>query len=378
MNQYILSRQAKSQYCGIVRIGPLMGIPTLLRSLGHDPQPIFDSVGLKMEQFAYPNSTISFLDASRLLALCVAKMGCQHFGLLLGKPVRTSSLGITGMLLQAAPNVGKGLSDLIRHFELHDQGGVPTLLIKGKVALLGYAVYQRDAESINQIYDLSISIACNIMRDLCGEDWNPAEVLLSRPCPPDQMPYKRFFRAPIRFNESQNAIVFSSHWLKHPLPGADPLLHRYLEEEAQDLYAQRDTNLVHTLSGILRRLMVTQTCSVANAANILHLHERTLNRRLRDEGTSFRQELDNTRYEVAKQFLAGSRVPLEKLATVLGYSDKTAFSRAFKRWSGITPAKWRVRYAPKESEKNLCKSYSANSIQMNKECQSQETDRQTS
>lgn len=304
-------------------------------------------MGLKLEQFADPDTTVSFLDASRLLALCVATTGCQHFGLLLGKPVRTSSLGVAGLLLQAAPNVGKALGDLIRHFELHDQGGIPTLQVRGDVAMLGYAIFQRDAEAVKQIYDLSLSIACNIMRDLCGEGWNPDEVFLSRSSPPDQKPYKRVFRAPLRFNADQNSIAFSSRWLKHPLPGADPLLHRYLEEEAQDSYAQRDTNMVRRLGGILRWLLVTQTCSVANAASLLHVHERTLNRRLSDEGTNFRQELDNTRYEVAKQFLAGSRIPLEKLATVLGYSDKTAFSRAFKRWSGITPAKWRVRHNSK-------------------------------
>ncbi len=347
MTQQIESQQEKIRYSGIVRVGPLMGIPVILHDLGYDPKPLFDSVGLKLGQFADPDTTVSFLDASRLLALCVATTGCQHFGLLLGKPVRTSSLGVAGFLLQAAPNVGKALGDLIRHFELHDQGGIPTLLVKGDVALLGYAVYQRDAEAVKHIYDLSLSMACNIMRDLCGEDWNPAEVFLSRSSPPDQMPYKRVFRSPLRFNADQNAIAFSSHWLKHPLPEADPLLHRYLEEEAQDSYAQRDTNLINKLGGILRRLLVTQTCSVANAASLLHMHVRTLNRRLGEEGTSFRQELDNTRYEVAKQFLAGSMIPLEKLATVLGYSDQTAFSRAFKRWSGITPAKWRVLHNSK-------------------------------
>ena len=347
MTQQSESQQEKNRYSGIVRVGPLMGIPVILQDLGYEPRPLFDSAGLKMEQFTDPDTTVYFLDASRLLALCVATTGCQHFGLLLGKNVHASSLGTAGLLLQAAPNVGKALGDLIRHFELHDQGGIPTLLVEGDVALLGYAVYQQDAEAVKHILDLSITVACNIMRDLCGEDWNPAEVFLSRSTPPDQMPYKRVFRAPVRFNSDQNAIAFSSHWLKHPLPGADSLLHRYLEEKAQDSHAQCDMSMVCKLDGVLRRLMVTQTCSAANAATLLHMHERTLNRRLSDEGTCFRQELDNTRYEVAKQFLAESTISLEKLAMVLGYSDKTAFSRAFKRWSGVTPAKWRVRHKSK-------------------------------
>lgn len=347
MNAKNLSRQAKSHYSGIVRVGPLMGIAPILHDLGYDPGPIFESVGLKLEQFSDPDTTISFLDASRLLALCVAATGRQDFGLLLGEPVRTPSLGIAGFLLQAAPDVGKALGDLVRHFELHDQGGLITLTVSDDITLFGYAVYHREAQALNQIYDLSISIACNIMRDLCGEDWNPSDVLLSRSSPADLAPYKKFFRAPLHFNASQNALAFSSRWLKHQLPGADPLLHRYLEAEAQFHYLQGDIDLIRQLDRVLRKLMVTQTCSAANAASLLHMHERTLNRRLSEKGTSFRQELDNTRYAVARQFLAESNIPLKKLAALLGYSDKTAFSRAFKRWSGTTPAIWRGRHRTK-------------------------------
>jgi AraC-like DNA-binding protein len=346
MNDNKPSQQAKSRVNGIVRVGPLMGIPPTLHELGYDPRPIFESAGFKLEQFSDPDITISFVDASRLLALCVETTGRQEFGLLLGMPVRTSSLGIAGLLLQAAPNVGKALGDLVRHFELHDQGGVVTLIIGDDITLFGYAVYQREAQALSQIYDLSISIACNIMRDLCGEDWNPSEVLLSRPSPADPGPYKKFFRAHLHFNASHNAIAFPSRWLKHQLPGADPLLHRYLEAEAQNHNSQCNPDLVRQLDRALRKLLVTQTFSAANAASLLHMHERTLNRRLREEGTSFRQELDKTRFEVAKQFLAESEIPLKKLAAILGYSDKSAFSRAFKRWSGTTPGISRVRHPP--------------------------------
>jgi AraC-like DNA-binding protein len=76
-------------------------------------------------------------------------------------------------------------------------------------------------------------------------------------------------------------------------------------------------------------------------ARQLGMHERTLNRRLHEEGTSFRRELDGMRYEVARQLLADTRLPLSKIGPALGYADTTAFIRAFKRWSGAPPARWR-------------------------------------
>lgn len=80
-------------------------------------------------------------------------------------------------------------------------------------------------------------------------------------------------------------------------------------------------------------------------ASQLCVHERTLNRRLREEGTSFQLGLDNVRYAIARQYLAESSMPISRIAAVLTYADVSAFSRAFKRWSGMTPAEWRSRNA---------------------------------
>jgi len=200
-------------------------------------------------------------------------------------------------------------------------------------------------EAADQIYDLSMSVICKIMRSLCGASWNPTEVLLSRRQPQDLAPYQRLFRAPLRFDADQSAVVFPTRWLDHPIASADPLLHRYLEKKANDLHAHQQTSFAANLRRLVRKSLATRKISVADIAKQLHMHERTLNRRLREEGTSFRRELKDIRYEVARQLLADSKIPLSKIATALNYADATAFSRAFKRWSGFTPARWRTHKA---------------------------------
>jgi AraC-like DNA-binding protein len=89
--------------------------------------------------------------------------------------------------------------------------------------------------------------------------------------------------------------------------------------------------------------MATRECRVSGIAKQLGMHERTLNRRLREEGSTFRQELREIRFSIAKHLLADTNMPLSKIAEVLDYSDETAFSRAFKRWSASTPTEWRAR-----------------------------------
>jgi AraC-like DNA-binding protein len=229
----------------------------------------------------------------------------------------------------------------VRHLDLHDRGAAATLVTNNEGTFLGYAIQLSGVESANQIYDLSMTVVCKIMRSLCGASWDPTEVLLSRRPPRDSKPYRRFFRAPVRFNADRTAVVFPNHWLAHPIANADPLLYRYLEKEANELHKHQRKSLVGELRQLLRMSLATHQGSVTEIASQLGMHKRTLNRRLREEGTSFRNELEDIRYEVARQFLADTTIPLSQIATALDYADSTAFCRAFKQWSGNSPTEWR-------------------------------------
>jgi len=326
-----------------VRVGPLASIPEILHSLGKDPALVLSQVGLMPSLFENPDERIPYLQASRMLAQCVSATGCEHFGLLVGERAGPSHLGVAGFLVRSAPDVASALHDLLTNLDLHDEGGTLTLVTTGEVGMLGYAVCQPDAQALEQIYDLSLAVACNIMRSLCGPAWNPIQVMLSRHRPQDQRPYRRFFRAPIRFDAEQSALAFPAQWFKHKPSFADPMLHDHLEKEARDLHTQLNTTLLKGLRPLLQRCLYSRQCSTTEIAKRLGIHERTLSRRLRAEGTSFQRELDASRYLVSRQLLIQTDTTLDDIAASLGYSDASAFSRAFKRWSGTTPARWRKR-----------------------------------
>ena len=326
-----------------VRVGPLMSTPGILREFDCSAKKILSEAGLKLNQFKDPDTKISFLTGSKMLARCVAATGCQHFGLLVGERAASSSLGLAGFILRFAPSVGAALQALLRHLELHDTGGVPVLTTHGEVSSLGYAIYLHGVEAADQVYDLSIAVCCNIMRDLCGQNWNPAQVLLARQCPADLTPYTHFFRAPTHFNADQNAVVFPTRLLNHPLTSADPALFRHLEKEANELHENRPLNMTGSVQRLLRQSLANRHFAAGDIARQLDMHERTLHRRLEKEGTSFRRELEGIRYEVARQLLSKSQLPLSGITNALGYAEPSTFIRSFKRWSGTTPAQWRAR-----------------------------------
>lgn len=335
----------------VVRVGPLLGLPALMRELGCDPEPLFRASGFDMARFDDPDARIPYAAGSRLYARCIEASGREDFGLLVGQRASPSSLGISGYILRTAPDVRTALHDLVKHFDLHDEGGLPFVTTTGTGSLLGFAIHQPGVSAAGEIYDLAISVACNIMRGLCGSGWRPSEVLLSRRAPRDPTPWQRFFQAPLRFDAEQSAVAFPTRWLEHRLPDADSLLHRHLEAEAAALRAQRDANLVGALRGVLRQLLAARRTSIGEVARQLGMHERTLDRRLREEGTTYQRELDAVRYATAQQLLADTNMSLARIAAVLEYADGSAFSRAFRRWSGAAPAQWRALGAPRQSVK---------------------------
>jgi AraC-like DNA-binding protein len=328
---------------GLLRVGPLMAIPALLREFGHEPKDILATAGLKLSQFSDPDVEISYLALGKLLAQCVTTTGCEHFGLLVGERAVPSSLGVAGFMLQNAPDVASALRDFVQHIDLYDHGGTAVLQIQSQVARISYAVFIPEIEAAEQIYDAALGIGCNVMRSLCGDSWNPSEVLLPRTVPADIKPFRRFFRAPLRFNAEQAAMAFPASLLKQKVRGADDFLHLHLEREAARLHETRETNIVDELRVLLRKSILAGRCTVDDIAGRLCLHERTLNRRLHEQGTSFRREYENIRFELAQQLLVGTSMPIMKISTALNYCDASAFNHAFKRWTGETPARWRAR-----------------------------------
>lgn len=313
--------------------------------MGLDADEILASAGMEPLLLCDADNLTTFASVGRLLSACVARTGCEHFGLLVGQRAGPASLGLIGLYLLHAPDVGRALRSLVSHLDLRDRGAVPTLKVDGKVATLGYVVYERGVRSVDQIADIAIAIGCNILRSLCGPAWVPSEVRLAHRRPADVRPFRRFYRAPVRFDAPENALVFPTKWLAQPLPTSDPSLRAQLQDEVRYLDAIHRMGFAAKLRRTLRAAVTGGACSVEDVAAIYGLSRRTLSRRLRAEGTTFEALLEDVRHEVACQLLGHTDLLARDVADTLGYADAAAFTRAFRRWSGTTPARWRAANA---------------------------------
>lgn len=339
-----LSLVSKVPEAGSVRTGPLSSIPALLDRYADEPaEDILAQCGLELALFNDPENSISFDRAGRLLEMCADRTGIQHFGLLVGQQVDLAALGNLGKLALYAPNVGSALYSMIVHLCMNDRGGVATLSVNKGQAKLGYAIYVPTQQGPRHIYSLSIANICNLMRSLCGRDWTPTEVLFSNTRPEDIKPYKDFFRAPLEFQAGEDALLFPEYWLHQPLPDADKQQHDIIVNEMNRIEINIGNDLIEEMRSIIRPLVVSNSCKLDKVARILSMHPRTLNRRLKDHGTSYRELVGNIRYEIAQQLLADKDMPIINISNTLGYADASEFTRAFRRWSGVKPSDWRMQ-----------------------------------
>lgn len=324
-----------------VRMGTVMSIPALLRSFNVDPQVVLGEIGCDVALFDNPDRRMSLAAHNRIVEHCARRTHCPHFGLLVGQQDGLESLGLVGLLVKHSPDVGTALERLVRHLAVHVRGACARLTLTERLAILTWELYAPGLDAVELVGDGAIAVYYNILHELCGPDWRPAEVHLARRTPADTGPYRRFFRVPLRFDAEEFALLFPRRWLSHRLPPVDDALRRLLQDQIDLLEAQNPGDFPEQVRSMLRTALATGRSSADQIAALFGMHSRTLTRRLNASGTRFQQLLDEARFEISRQLLEESTMEVGRIAEILGYATHGAFTRAFQRWTGLSPVHWR-------------------------------------
>jgi AraC-like DNA-binding protein len=328
-------------------MAPVCGLPELLSANGLDADAFIRARGCNPELFADPNNTIEFRAIGRLLAEAAAATGCAYPGLALGRLKGLDVVGPIGRAMRLAPDIGTALRTMILHMHLHERGSVPYTWTAGGQALFGYTLCGSDLVGTDHIYDGALAISLNFLRELAGPGWRATEVRMFRDPPEDTVSFREHFQAPLRFNAHQAAVVFPAADLKRPCVNADAEKYAEALADLASLDAETGSTLADKVHRVLLRLLVTgvnvggAAPDRAAVAELFAMHPRTLNRRLTAAGTSFAHLLARARYDVARELLRDTQLPVQDIALVLGYSGTGPFTHAFRRWSGTTAARWR-------------------------------------
>jgi len=334
----------------VIRVGGAIALIPLLRERGVDVEALFAQVGLPLAAFDHPDHVIPFAKLCQLGKLAADRTGLADLGLRTCLSTRIGALGPLGYLVANSDSVGAGLMCLQTYLHLHDEGAVPFVLVEDGIAFFGYEVLEPGLAGADQIAFGAMAIACNMLRDLCGEGFALREVTFAFRAPRDTSLFRAHFAAPVGFNAVRTALAFDAAFLERPIVaflerpivGADAILREVLMSQVWKIARVESGEVVKDrIKRVMRTLLANGRFSQPEVAKAFGMNRRTLARRLQISGATFRDLLAEARFEAACGLLQGSAAPLEDIALRLGYSDVTAFTRAFRRWAGTSPAAWR-------------------------------------
>ncbi len=324
----------------MLRVGPTAKLLDVLRYLGYDPADVLQGTGVDPSAFDDYDARLAFRTQCAVVEYCARRVGCPHLGLLIGARCELRTLGALGLLQKYSLDVGSALRALIRYQRYQIVGAQIELSDDGERASLTYRIDDGGAGARSHLEDGVIAALCTVLRGLIGEDWNPLAVSLAHAPPGDTTPFRTVFACPVAFDSGVSGLSLRSCDLTYRLGRHDPDLREYMQRQLAP-FAEPSTDCAAQVKKLLQSVVPMGCLRAEQVATLLNVHPRTLHRRLRDCGTSFQQLLDEQRYAQALVLLGRDGVAVKRIAEALGYSEPSAFVRAFRRWSGVSPNEWR-------------------------------------
>src|SRR5262245_9692022 len=193
--------------------------------------------------------------------------------------------------------------------------------------------------------EFALAVALKFAREATGTEIAPLQVSFTHSAPEHQDEHHRFFRGSVRFGAGSNSMILSATDAARPIQAADEALSSIVRRRLEKILAERDAQPPGLLSGRVRQMLVEHLgetpLTPQTVARSVAVSRRTLSRRLAEEGTSFRDILDDVRREFACALLQDRTLSVADVAFFLQYSEPTAFYRSFRRWTGRTPSEYR-------------------------------------
>lgn len=333
-----------------IRSAALLGYRELAAEFGVDPNALLRTLRIDRRALDDPDQFISSRSFVELLELSSGLAKCPDFGLRLSQGRGFKVLGPVGLLALNEPDVGKALHTISSHLHLHNEGLRFKIDVMDELAQLSLAIDMDSLRSTRQTVELAVGVGVNLLRMLLGSDWNPIDVYFAHSAPLDTSLHRRIFQAPVYFKHEFSGFTFHAEDMNKPLRDADALTHKYLLSYINSLERQHGDNLVSKTRRVIFDLISSGRCGKTLIAGYMAMDPRTLQRKLKAQGCSFKQLTEDVRATLAAQYLSDSRKTLTEIAEVLGYSELSAFSRFFQRVYGKSPSEWRC-------EKNLAREH---------------------
>lgn len=287
------------------------------------------------------DSRIPLAEWIALLELIATEAPRPALGLMIGQRIAPRHAGVLGYLSLSCETLGEALLRFDRYHRLvYDGNPIAMRAEAGSVSISWGIEHGRPGQLADET---AIAAFATITRMLVGEPLYPSQVNFVNAAPADLRPYEDFFHCPVSFGHGSTTVSFPFSYFALPIRNSDPALRALLDQQAEALLQSlpEADPFGRALNQALVKSLHNGEPTLEQVARLLALSTRTLQRRLAERALSFQSLLDRTREELARSYLADPNLSLPDIALLLGYSEQSAFNRAFKRWTGESPKRFR-------------------------------------
>jgi AraC-like DNA-binding protein len=322
----------------------ILPIAKALRQQGIDPMELMEQAEIDPAMVINADRRVPIANMQVLWRLVAESSGDEAIGLLAAEQLQPATLQGLGLAVLASDTVLDALERLVRFSRVFSTGLGLVLVERGEFVDLELTAHDQDyPDDLNwSVYDFGIGMIINLCRMTLGEYVSPISVLTQRPEPSDPDRFASILGTQIEFGADRNCLTFVRTDIVDQLVTGNAELARINDEQIETYLATYlEVSTSHDVVARIVEHLPDGPPSQKEVADALNVSNRTLQRKLKDEGTSFIDLLQDTRLQLAEKYLAQPQKSIVEIAYLLGFSEPSTFSRAFKRWTGQAPADYR-------------------------------------
>jgi AraC-like DNA-binding protein len=318
------------------------GIAEMLAEEGLDVASLFAAAGIDRAALEGPSARLQTEKISHLWELAVQRSRNPAIALARHQIARPASFDVVGYTMMSCEDLRGAFERLMRYLLILSDALTMTMTEDEKGFRIDFVLFGGDRPIPRQRIEFIFVTVISFCRWICRTNVSPLAIELAYPRPADVTPYKAAFGCPTTFDAERNSLSFAHADMKLSLPTFNPQLAELHERFAGEFLRHFDhaQTSFRVRESIVRRLPDGEPRR-DDVAGELCMSERTLQRRLEEEKTSFVQLLDDTRRELADQYLGRLHLSLGQAAYLLGFADQSSFFRACRRWFKVSPAQYR-------------------------------------
>jgi AraC-like DNA-binding protein len=312
------------------------------RAAGVDVGQLLGAIGVAPAVMEDASGWVPADSMARAWHLATVQSGDADFGLHAAETMPPGTYGALEYAALSSTSLGDALRRVVRYYGALCSMGESTLVERGGLMRLDLRLRVEMTPDAGRHYvEHFFALLVTRGRLLTRGSMKLVGATFVHAAPASTSEHERIFRAPIEFGAGANELVVESASLSLPLRSANPALLEPLERAAATMLERRVADLVIRTRAVVPEVLKTGEPGLSGAARRLGVSVRTLQRRLREQGTSFASILDEVRRELAQREVARGTMSFQEIAFLLGFSQASAFDRAFRRWTGRTPSAYR-------------------------------------